>query len=64
LGKETYYIHCALPTLAPIAHGFKIAMKLVAYGLDVTPPMIYGTFIAVHGYRRILTNVAALVKFI
>jgi hypothetical protein len=64
LGKETYYIYCALTTLVPIAHGLKIAMKLVAYGLDDTPPMRDGAIIAVHGYRRILTNVAALVEFI
>jgi hypothetical protein len=50
--------------LVPIAHGLKIAMKLVAYGLDHTPPMRDGAFIAVHLYHRILTNVAALIEFI
>jgi hypothetical protein len=39
-------------------------MKLVAYGLDHTPPMRDGAFIAVHLYRRVLTNVAVLVEFI
>jgi hypothetical protein len=39
-------------------------MKLVAYGLDDSPPMRDGTFIAVHVNLCILTNVAALVEFI
>jgi hypothetical protein len=48
----------------PIAHGLKVAMKLIAYGLDDTPPMRYRAFIAVHVNLRIDTNVAALVEFI
>jgi hypothetical protein len=39
-------------------------MKLIAYGLDHTPPMRDGAFIEVHLYRRILTNVVALIEFI
>jgi hypothetical protein len=39
-------------------------MKLVAYGLDDTPPMRDGAFIAVHVNLCILNNVAALGEFI
>jgi hypothetical protein len=50
--------------LVPIAHGLKVAMKLVAYSLDDTPPMGHGAFIAVHVNLCILTNMATLVEFI